>query len=215
MPALLAWLIPALVSAASTWYASRQRNQAQGHQDDRARMAWEEQEQRRLMLGRSVMDLLERRPEFRDRIPGPLLEWISRPAREFTGQSYMPSPWGAAAIGGAQAGVGAWQASNKREGERPPIGDVPDLGQGFGQGFSQGFGMGQGFFVRASAKVRASVKVPVSQMASSRYRTCLVSRRVSKGSVPPRNPPARRTSQTRRRAQCLAAFLKQGTGRRF
>jgi len=128
MPAFLAWLIPALVSAASTWHAARQRNQAQGHQDERAQGAWEEQEQRRLMLGRSVMDLLERRPEFRDRIPGPLLEWIQRPARPFTGQSYMPSPLGAGAVGGAAAGVSAWQESTRQEGARGP---VPDLTPGF------------------------------------------------------------------------------------
>jgi len=159
MPAFLAWLIPALVSAASTWYASHQRNRAQGFQDTQAQRAWEEQEKRRQMLGASVMDLLERRPEFRDRIPGPLLDWITRPARPFTGQSYMPSPLAAGAVGGAAAGASAWQEGNRQEAARGPVGGIPSFGSGPGFSASSGPGF-------STSEEAFSIDAPLSGWSS-------------------------------------------------
>ena len=129
MGAVLAWLIPALVSAASTWWSTRQANERQGWQDNRARLAWDMQEKRRVMLGASVMSLLERRPDLRDRIPQPLLDWITRPSQQFTGQTPTPSPWGAAAVSGFAGGAAGWAADVNRSSRQEPVG-VPGLNIG-------------------------------------------------------------------------------------
>jgi len=130
MAAILPWLIPALVGAATSWWRTRQQNQQQGWQDDQSRAAWEQQEKRRRMLGSSVMSLLERRPDLRSRIPQPLLDWIMRPAMPFTGQRPQSSALMGGLLGGATAGAAGWERNINRTSRIPPFADT---GAGFGE----------------------------------------------------------------------------------
>lgn len=127
---VLAWLIPALVGAASTWWQARQANQQMGWQDDQSRRAWEYQEKRRRMFGHSVMDLLERRPDLRERIPQPLLDWIMRPAQPFTGERPQPNALVSGLMGGAAAGAAGWERDVNRSSRIFPMSDA---GAGFGE----------------------------------------------------------------------------------
>jgi len=124
---ILAIAIPALIRGFRSWMGAKQQNEMMGWQDNQARQAWELQEKRRRMLGQSVFDLLERRPDLKERIPQPLLDWIMRPTAQWSGQRPTPSPFAAGLMGAAEGGAQGYFADVDRSAGREPVGDIPDL----------------------------------------------------------------------------------------
>jgi len=123
--------IAAAATLAATWWSARKANKQQGFQNDQARAAWDHQEQRRLMFGRSVMSILEKRPDFRERIPQPLLDWITRPPGEFTGDAPTSNAFVTGLVQGGLAGASTYSQSLNRP-QPEPFAPIPDLGAGFG-----------------------------------------------------------------------------------